>query len=83
MKSEGRAFGVVVALLVGTVATYAQEVPEPGEVVPQPTAVAPGPTPPRASSGLEAESLPGELTEDIDQAPDFGSGRHRSRKRTS
>ena len=35
---------------------------------------APGPTQPRASAGLEAESLPGELTEDIAEPPDFRLG---------
>ena len=77
VKWRCRIGGGLAALLVGAVAADAQEVPQPAQVIPQPVqeipqpgAVAPGPPPPRASTGLEAESLPGELTEDIYQAPD-------------
>jgi Putative beta-barrel porin-2, OmpL-like. bbp2 len=65
-----RFFAGLAALLLGTVAAVAQEAPEPTQGFPQPGAVAPGPRPPVASSGLEAESLPGELTEDIAQPLD-------------
>ena len=70
MESKYRLGGCLAALLVGAVAADAQEVPQPAQEIQQPGAVAPGPRPPVASTGLEAESLPGELTEDIYQAPD-------------
>lgn len=54
--------GSLVALLVGAVDSGAQEIAQPGTDVP-------GPPPSRAGSGLEAESLPAEIAEDISQAP--------------
>jgi hypothetical protein len=45
-----------------------QELPPPAEEIPQPVAGAPVPPPLNAGSGLEAESLPGELVEDISGA---------------
>ena len=74
MQWQCRIGGGLAALLVGAVTAYAQEIPQPEGDVPQPGAVVPGPAPARASSGLEAESLPGELTEDIDQIHDFRFG---------
>ena len=74
MESKYRLGGCLAALLVGAVTADAREIPQPEGEVPQPGAVAPGPTQPRASTGLEAESLPGELTEDIAEPPDFRLG---------
>jgi hypothetical protein len=74
MKWQCRVGAGVAALLAGAVAAYSQEIPQPGAMIPQPGAAAPGPTQPRASAGLEAESLPGELTEDIAEPPDFRLG---------
>ena len=57
-----------------------QELPQPAEEITQPVMGAPVPPPLNAGSGLEAESLPGELVEDISgavAAPD--SARPRSR----
>jgi len=78
---KSRLGGGLAALLVGAVAADAQEIPQPAQVIPQPAqempqpvAVAPGPRPRTASTGLEAESLPGELTEDIAEPPDFRLG---------
>jgi len=46
----------------------APETTQPGPETTQPGPVAPGPQPSSAGYGLEAESLPGELTEDISDA---------------
>jgi Putative beta-barrel porin-2, OmpL-like. bbp2 len=45
-----------------------QDVPQPGQEVLPPVTDAPVPPPTTAGTGLEAESLPGELVEDISQA---------------
>jgi hypothetical protein len=42
-----------------------QDIPQPVQVVPQPAPEPAGPPPTSAGYGLEAESLPGEMTEDI------------------
>jgi len=47
-----------------------QEVPQPVQDFQQPAIEAPGPSPASAGYGLEAESLPGELVEDIGTATD-------------
>ena len=70
MKWKSRVVASVAALLLTAVAVGAQEVTQPVPETPQPGTVAPGPRPPVASTGLEAESLPGELTEDIFQPAD-------------
>ena len=44
------------------------DLPQPAEEIPQPVTGAPVPPPLNAGSGLEAESLPGELVEDISGA---------------
>ena len=56
------------AACTGSPAARDQEIPQPGPETPQPGTVAPGPQPSSAGYGLEAESLPGELTEDISDA---------------
>jgi hypothetical protein len=50
---------------VQEVAQPVQEIPQPVQEVPQPGAEPAGPPPTSAGYGLEAESLPGEMTEDI------------------
>jgi hypothetical protein len=63
-------FGVgLAALLMGAVVADAQEVAQPPTEAPGPPPTTPPPTT-TAVSGLESESLPGELAEDISRAPD-------------
>jgi hypothetical protein len=73
MKWKRLFVAALVALMMTTVAA-AQGIPQPGPENPQPDADATGPPPPPPSSGLEAESLPGELLEDISQAPSYRLG---------
>ena len=74
MQWPFRFSGSLVLLLLWAITAAAQEVPQPVQEIQQAGAVA-VPRPPVASSGLEAESLPGELTEDISQpADDFRLG---------
>jgi hypothetical protein len=77
MLRKFRFIGGLIPLLVGPVVAIAQETPQPTQEMQQPAQEmqqpgvgTPGLRPRVASSGLEAESLPGEMTEDIYQAPD-------------
>ena len=81
MQWQCRMIVCLAALVLVTVAAPAQEMPQPATEPIQPGYVVPVPAQPRASSGLEAESLPGELTEDIAQPPGrSGLGPPRSRR---